>query len=109
VQRITGRYYAGWYVRRLGNARWIVSNNSVEAYLIESGMYQRVRRPILKMSTISMLRFIQTSRTADKFMDWVLAPRRNSRGQFQSFSNRIRPFLASSNENLAGPQGSLPG
>lgn len=109
VQRITGQYYAGWHLRRVRNAHWMLYNDSVEAYLIETGMFLRVRRPILKLSFISMLRFIQVTKTAETFADWVLAPRRNSRGQFQSFNRRITPFLAATNPNLAGPTGSLPG
>ena len=109
VQRITGEYYAGWHLRRVKNAHWMVYNDSHEAWLIESGMFLRVRRPILKLSFMSMLRFIQTTKTAESFADWVLAPRRNSRGQFQSFNTRIRPFVSATNPNLAGPTGSLPG
>lgn len=89
VQRITGRYFAGWTQRRIGPAHWILYNEAFEAYLIETGMFQRVRRPILKMSLIGMLRFLDTTRTGDRFMEWVLAPRRNSRGQFRSFNSRL--------------------
>lgn len=119
VQRITGAYYAGWTLRRVRNAHWMVYNDVFEAWLIESGMYQRVRRPILKMSVIAMLRFIQTTRTAESFVDWVLAPRRNAKGQYQSFQKRIAPFLmhnpppghehrGSANPHIAGPTGRLP-
>lgn len=90
VQRITGAYYAGWYIQRAGQGRYRVGNESFEALLIETGMFQRTRRPILKMSLIGMLRFIQSTRTADRFFDYVLAPRRNAKGQFQSFAKRIQ-------------------
>lgn len=106
VQRITGRYFAGWQVVKTARG-WMLKNDEIEAYLIETGLYQRVRRPILKMSVISMLRFIQTTGTADHFADWVFAPRRSSKGQFQSFAKRIQPFLSST--GMAGPQGRLPG
>ena len=119
VQRITGRYYQGWTIRRVRNAHWMLYNDSFEAWLIESGMYMRVRRPILKMSFMAMLKFIQTTRTAESFVDSVLAPRRSSKGQFQSFTRRVRPFLmanppighehrGAANPNIAGPQGRLP-
>lgn len=108
VQRITGAYHAGWYVRRLARGHWVVGNSSFEAYLIETGLFMRVRRPILKMSFIAMMRFIQTTRTAERWVDWVMAPRRNTRGQFQSFKTRIAPFVSGSNANLAGPVGWLP-
>lgn len=109
VQRITGQYYAGWTLRRVRNAHWIVYNPTFEAYLIETGLFLRQRRPILKLSFIAMLRFIQTTKTAEMFADWVLAPRRNSRGRFQSFGTRIGPFVGNTNPNTAGPTGKLPG
>jgi hypothetical protein len=107
VQRISGAYYAGWYVRRLGIGIWAVGNATKEAYLIETGMYQRVRRPILKMSVISMLQFLQTTRLADMFADSLIQPRRNSRGQFQSFQRRMMGTQVLG--GMAGPSGSLPG
>lgn len=107
VQRITGRYFAGWMIRRLGNGHYLMYNDSVEAYLIETGMYQRVRRPILKMSMLQMLALLQTTRTGERFLDWVIAPRRNARGQFQSFSGRVSG--TTSLGGLAGPTGKLPG
>jgi hypothetical protein len=106
VQRITGAYFAGWTIRRLGNGRWVVYNDSVEAWLIEYGLYQRVRRPILKMSVIAMLRLIQTTRTAERFMDWVIAPRRSAKGRFQSFQTRV--MGTETLGGLSGPQGRLP-
>ena len=105
VQRITGAYFAGWYIRRRGNGRWVVGNDAWEAYLIETGMYQTVRRPILKMSVISMLRFIQTTRTAERFMDDVLKPRRKG-GRFQSFQSRMMGTRTLG--GMAGPKGVLP-
>lgn len=106
VQRITGAYYAGWYVRRLGHGVWVVGNATKEAYLIETGMFQRVRRPVLKMSVISMLRFLSTTRLADQFADSLLAPRRNAAGQFQSFNARLRGTTTLG--GMAGPAGNLP-
>lgn len=89
VQRITGRYYAGWTQRRLGHARWMVFNDAKEAWYVEYGIHQRVRRPVLKMSLIGMLGMLQTTRTGDRFMEWVLRPRRNSKGQFVPFGQRV--------------------
>lgn len=107
VQRITGAYFAGWTQRRIGMGHWAVYNDTVEAYLIETGLYQRVRRPILKMSLIGMLRLLQTTRTGDRFLEWVLAPRRNARGQFQSFNKRLMGTQTLG--GMAGPKGKLPG
>lgn len=107
VQRISGDYFAGWTQRRLGPAHWVLYNNSVEAYLIEEGIYMKTRRPILKLSVLGMLRFIQTTRTAERLLDWVIAPRRNKKGQFQSFQSRA--FGGSTMHTLSGPSGRLPG
>jgi hypothetical protein len=107
VQRISGRYFAGWTQRRLGPSRWLLYNDSVEAYLIEEGIYQKTRRPILKLSLLGMLRFIQTTRTAERFLDHVIAPRRNAKGQFASFQSRA--FGGATMHTMSGPTGRLPG
>lgn len=106
VQRITGRYFAGWTQRRLRPGTWILYNDAKEAVLIETGMYQRVRRPILKMSVIGMLRFIQTTRSAERWVGWVIGPQRNATGQFQSFQSRM--MNTSTLGGMAGPTGNLP-
>ena len=120
VQRITGAYFAGWTTRKKGYAHWEVYNDSKEAWFIEYGIHQRVRRPILKMSTLDMLRFIQTTGTDKRFLDSILAPRRNKGGQFQSFDKRVgtgfklgltggdMPNRGASNPNIVGPTGDLP-
>jgi len=58
VPRITGRYYLGWKMRRIGWGRFIVTNTSREAFYIEFGLHRnpwtgersprRVRRPVMK-------------------------------------------------------------
>jgi hypothetical protein len=106
VQRITGGYFAGWTHQRLGRRHWIVYNDSREAYFIETGMYMRVRRPILKLSVLGMLRMVSTTKAAERMMDNVLLPLRNNKGQFQSFKVRAQPFIGGT--NLAGPSGRLP-
>lgn len=106
VQRITGRYFAGWTVKRLGPAHYVIYNDVFEAYLIEYGIFQRVRRPILKMSLMGMLSLLQTTRTGDRFLDWVLAPRRSAKGQFQSFNTRMMGTATLG--GMAGPEGKLP-
>lgn len=116
VQRITGAYYAGWTQRRLGMGHWVVYNDTLEAYLIEYGIFQRVRRPILKMAVLGMLKFLQSTSTIERFMDYVIAPKRNDRGQFQSFQSRMagtetvaQGAGATMGGYLAGPEGTLPG
>lgn len=94
VQRITGRYFAGWRVRKLGNATWMLYNESKEAYLIEYGLYMRQRRPVLANSVIEMLRLLQTTQTGERFMDWILAPRRDAAGKFVSFESRLGSMIA---------------
>lgn len=107
VQRITGAYFAGWRARRIAHAHFRVWNDAREAYLIEFGLFQRVRRPILKMSMLGMLGLVQTTRTGDRFLQWVLAPRRSSAGQFRSFQSRV--IGTTSLGGMAGPMGRLPG
>lgn len=91
VQRITGDYFAGWQVRRAGSMSWLVFNDVKEAYLIETGMYQRVRRPILKLSIIAALKFLENSRTEQRFAASLINPRRNALGQYAnvSFAERL--------------------
>ena len=89
VQRITGRYFAGWTVRRVRWGAWVVYNEERAAYMVEFGIGQRVRRPVLKMSVIGMLKFLQTTRTADRFAEYIMAPRRSPNGQFRSFEQRV--------------------
>jgi hypothetical protein len=108
VQRITGTYYAGWQIRRLGLARWLVFNDSKEALLIETGMFQRVRRPILKLSIISMLKFMEGTRTEQRFVDSLIRPRRNALGQYAAISIGQRLMGTQTLGGLAGPVGKLP-
>lgn len=118
VQRITGRYFAGWTVRPTRGG-WKIYNDEIEAYLIETGMYQRTRRPILKMSVLDMVSFIQGTRTEQRFLEYVFAPRRSANGRFRSFENRTRslalalaapdmPDRGAGNANIIGPKGRLP-
>lgn len=119
VQRITGHLYAGWTQQRIGFAHWMVYNDAKEAWMVEYGIHQRQRRPILKMSVIGMLGMLQATRTGERFLETVLAPRRNAKGQFQTFEQRISRFKlhnppsdmpgrGAHNPNIAGPSGRLP-
>jgi hypothetical protein len=89
VQRITGRYFAGWTVRRTRFGAWMIYNDERAAYFVEFGIGQRVRRPILKMSVIAMLKFLQSTRTGERFAEYILAPRRSPQGRFRSFDERL--------------------
>jgi hypothetical protein len=113
VQRITGAYFAGWQVRRVRHGAWVLYNDAFEAYLIEYGIFQRQRRPVLKDSIIDMLRLVQTTRTGDMFVDWILGPRRDPRGRFRSFERRLGLSLRTHgvrevSSHIAGPQARLP-
>jgi hypothetical protein len=112
VQRITGAYFSGWRIKRLGAARWLVTNESQEAYLIETGTYMRVRRPILKMSLISMLRFLENSRTEQRLLPSLIGFKRDAGGRFANLSvlERLAGTETASmgNASLAGPAGDLP-
>lgn len=73
VRRITGRYYLSWKVAKLGQARWMLYNDSREAYYIEFGISQvgwgsnrhvparRIRRPVRKLSLRRTLIMMQTT------------------------------------------------
>lgn len=110
VRRITGAYYAGWKVRRIGPSMYMTYNDSREAYFIEFGINPRatgaVRRPILKMTAIGTLRFIQSTRLIERFTEATIGSKRSKRGQYQSFLAR----MAGSNMlGVIGPKGKLPG
>jgi len=112
VQRITGRYYASWYVRRAGSGRWRVGNDSFEAVLIENGIFQRVRRPILKMSVLSMLRYVQQTQVATKYMQSVINVRKSATNMGSGWAVFTKteegPRFSFTRNMSAGPQGPLP-
>lgn len=105
VQRITGRYFAGWQVRRMGPMRFLIFNDAKEAYLIETGMYQRLRRPILKLSLISMLKFLEASRTEQRFLPDLIGFRRDSKGRYSNASVGERLMGTQTLGGMAGPRG----
>jgi hypothetical protein len=69
VRRITGRYFFGWKVRRRGIGHYELRNDSREAFFIEFGIHRnpqtglvatrRQRRPILKLSLMRTLRYME--------------------------------------------------
>lgn len=110
VRRITGAYYAGWKMKRIGPSMYMVYNDSREAFFIEFGINPRatgaVRRPILKMTAIGTLRFIQRTRLIERFAKTTIGSTRNTKGQYQSFMARMS---GSNMLGVIGPQGKLPG
>ena len=109
VRRITGKLFAGWKVSRLGPGRYMVYNDDRAAWVLEEDIDRRsgrrMRRPILKLSVMQMLKLIQTTRTAERMVDSVMKPRRNNRGQFQSFQARM---AGTNMTGIIGPSGYLP-
>jgi hypothetical protein len=93
VQRITGRYFAGWTVRRARFGAWVIYNEERAAYMVEFGIGQRIRRPVLKLSVLAMLKFVQTTRTAERFAEYIMAPRRTPQGRFRSFDSRVGSLI----------------
>jgi hypothetical protein len=64
VRRISGRYFFGWKVRRVGPTAYAMYNDSREAYFIEFGIHtsnRRIRRPILKLSLKYAVEFLRTT------------------------------------------------
>jgi hypothetical protein len=108
VQRITGNYFMGWRIQHVSKGAWMIYNDMVEAYFIETGLHMRVRRPILKMSLIGMLRFLEGSRTEQRFLAWVLAPRRDAQGRYAAIPLASRLQGTHTLGGMAGPSGVLP-
>ena len=110
VRRISQAYYKGWKVRRIGPASWMTYNDSREAFFIEFAINPRVtgavRRPILKMSAVATLRFVQRTKLIERFAKSTIGATRNQRGQYRSFQARMS---GSSLLGVIGPEGSLPG
>jgi len=110
VRRITQRTYRGWRVRQIRPGMWELFNDERGAYVIETGMTPEGktvgnRRPVLKMSAVATLRFVQRTRFAERIMADTFGSLRTNRGQFRSFSARMR---GSSLLGITGPTGSLP-
>lgn len=103
VQRITGKYFEGWQHKRLGHAHWLVYNDSREAWLIEYGIYQKVRRPIMKMAANKTLSMLQGTKTAERFLGWVVTP--TQRGSGNPLGDTGQTLIS----RMAGPKGPLPG
>ena len=112
VRIITGRTRAGWRVRRIAPGAWEVFNEERGARMIEFGIVAGgggVRRPVLKMSGVATLRFIQRTRFAERMMADTFGNLRNNKGHFRSFENRIRPMeLMFAGRRVSGPTGRLP-
>jgi hypothetical protein len=110
VRRITGAYYEGWKMKRIGPSQYMVFNDSREAYFIEFGINPRatgaVRRPIMKMTAIGTMRFIQRTHLIERFAEATIGGTRNKKGQYQSFMARMQ---GSNMLGVIGPKGKLPG
>ena len=107
VRRITGRTLKGWRVKRVGNG-WMTYNDERGAYMVEHGIARGgggIRRPILKMSVISTLRFMGRTKMGERIMHDTFGSLRNNRGQFQSTAARMR---GSNILGVTGPSGRLP-
>jgi hypothetical protein len=109
VRRLTGRTYRGWQVRKVTMGAWEVFNEERGAYMVEYGIARYgggVRRPILKMSSIATIRFVQRTKFGERMMAGTWGNLRNNKGQFQSFAASMR---GSSLLGVVGPTGRLPG
>jgi hypothetical protein len=110
VRRITQRTYRGWLVRQIRPGMWELFNEERGAYVVETGMTPEgksvgPRRPVLKMSSIATLRYVQRTRFAERIMHDTFGSLRTNRGQFRTFSARMR---GSSLLGVTGPTGYLP-
>lgn len=109
VRRISEDYYRGWKIRKVAPGMWMTYNDAREAYFIEFGINPKatmtVRRPILRMSAIATLRFLQRTRMLERFTGATIGARRNQRGQYRSFMARM---MGSALIGVTGPTGHLP-
>jgi hypothetical protein len=108
VRRITSRTYQGWRVRRLSMGMWELFNEERGAWAIEFGVVRGGhgrRRPVLKMSAVATLRFIQRTRFGNRIYHGTFGELRNNRGHFRSFVSRMQ---GSSVLGVSGPTGYLP-
>lgn len=93
VRRITGRTGSGWRVKKLGMGRWEVFNEERGAWMVEHGIVAGgggTRRPILRMSGVATLRFIQRTRFGNRIMAETFGSLRDNKGRFRSFTARMR-------------------
>ena len=109
VRRVTQATYKGWRTRRIAPGVWELFNEERGAYMVEKGIYRGGnggrRRPVLKMSAVATLRFVQRSRFGNRIMAETFGNLRTNKGHFRSFSAR----MAGSNIlGIAGPVGYLP-
>ena len=84
VRRISGRYFFGWKVKRVGMGHYKMYNDSREAFFIEFGIHRnpytgkpsarRIRRPIMKLSFLENLRFIQSTHVANRVWSSLYYP-----------------------------------
>jgi hypothetical protein len=94
VQRISGDYFAGWTMRRVGRAHYILYNNTREAWFIEEGINMRGRSAILKRAVLNMLKLVHTTNTGNRFAEYIMAPRRTNQGSYRTFAERLGPAFA---------------
>ncbi len=93
VRRITGRSGRGWRVRRVSMGAWEVFNEERGAWMVEHGIVAGgggVRRPILRMSGVATLRFIQRTRFAERIAQETFGSLRDNKGRFRSFAARMQ-------------------
>ena len=84
IRRITGRYFFGWKVQRVGRAHYEMYNDSREAFFIEYGIHRnpatgnvasrRQRRPINKLSLKRTLAFAAQTAVANRVWASIYFP-----------------------------------
>lgn len=92
VRRISQEYYYSWYEERISQGHWETGNRSREAFYIEYGINHqgtgredsggnrnRVRRPIMKLSMLATLKWIEHTKVVNRVASTVFIGD-NSRG-----------------------------
>lgn len=110
IPRRTSRSYQGWVVRRVGMGVWELFNVEAGAYMVEYGARGMPPRKPLQKSAVATLRFIQRTRFANRIAQETFGSLRNNKGQFRTFSSRIKGsnLMGVYGPTMAGPSGNLP-
>jgi hypothetical protein len=96
VRRISGRYFYGWRVQRVGLAHWRVYNDSREAFFIEFGINprgegRRVRRPVRKLALKKTMEAMMRTHAWHRcWCEIYASPRRRGKRTIKGFTQTVQ-------------------
>lgn len=119
VRRISGRYFFGWKVKRRGLGSYQLYNDSREAFYIEFGIHRnpatgqpskrRIRRPVMKLSFMENIRFIQKSAVYHRVWSSLYLPPTGQRKGKGFIWQMQSPMTEGTMPGLAGQSNYNPG